>query len=137
MAAGKRKPLTVRQRRALERATKAAESKTGLQFCVYLGPGVGHQREHAERAFVEAGLHDRPAVLIAVSANHRRVDIVTAPGVRDRVTDDDCTRAVSAMTPKFAEEKFVDGLIAGIELLADAAGAGRAGGGPDLPDVIE
>jgi uncharacterized membrane protein YgcG len=138
VAAGRRKPLTLREKRTITRAVDAAERRTGLQFCVYLGPGLGSAREHAERAFLEAGLHERPAVLVLVAANHRRVDIVTAPAVRDRVTDDACGRAVSEMTPKFADGHFVQGLVTGIELLAEAAGPGTApSGATDLPDVIE
>jgi uncharacterized membrane protein YgcG len=138
VAAGKRKPLTLREKRTVTRAIDAAERLTGLQFCVYLGPGVGSAREHAERAFLEAGLHERPAVLILVAANHRRVDVVTAPGVRDRVSDDACEQAVSEMTPKFADGNFVRGLVAGIEVLAEAAGPGKPPpGATDLPDVIE
>ena len=135
--AGEPKPMTRRQRRQLERAVDDAERRTGLDFCVYVGPGVGDAREDAERAFVEEGLAMRPAVLVAVAPDRRRVDVVTAPSVRERLPDPACRLAVAEMRPFFTEGRFVDGLIRGVTTLAAEAGPGRAEpGGPDTPDVF-
>ena len=45
--------LTRRQHRQVVEAVEAAEKKTGLQFCVYLGPTEEDVRAHAETLFTE------------------------------------------------------------------------------------
>jgi len=135
--AGKPMLLRHRDRRAIDAAVSAAEARTGLQFCVYLGPAAADTRAHAEGLFVEAGLHEQPAVLIHVAPDHRRVEIVTAPAVRERIPDAACTNAIDRMTSRFAEGRFVDGLLAGITSLADTAGPGAADGSSDLPNVVD
>ena len=114
-----------------------AEETTGLQFCVYLGPAEGDPRARAEQLFVDAGLHARPAVLLLVDPRQRRVEIVTAPAVRDRVDDQACARAVDDMTPRFARRDFAGGIEAGLRHLVAAAGPGAAApGDQELPDVL-
>ncbi len=136
VAGDRKRPIRHRQRRAVDRAVHAAEESTGLQFCVYLGGAEGDPREHAEALFVKAGLHERPAVLLLVAPDHRRVEIVTAPAVRDRLPDEACARAIDAMTPAFADGRYVDGLVAGLGRLAEAAGPGTAAGPTDLPNTL-
>jgi uncharacterized membrane protein YgcG len=133
------KPLSIRQRRRVERAVDEAENLTGLQLCIYLGSVEGETdlRTHAENVFVNAGMHARPAVLLLVAPPQRKVEVVTAPAVRERIPDDAAGEAVTAMVERFRDGDLSGGLIAGIEHLAAAAGPGTAG--PDdeeLPDVI-
>jgi uncharacterized membrane protein YgcG len=137
--AGERsRPIRRSERRAVDRAVREAEQRTGLQFCVYLGLASGDAREHAESLFVEAGLQERPAVLLLVAPDSRRVEVVTAPAVRDRLPDDACAQAIEAMTPLFALGRYVGGLEVGIRRLADAAGPGTAlAGTTDLPNVLD
>jgi uncharacterized membrane protein YgcG len=135
--AGKRILLRHRDRRSIDAAVAGAEARTGLQFCVYLGPASADTRSHAEGLFVDAGLHEQPAVLIHVAPDHRRVEIVTAPAVRERIPDEACSRAITEMTQHFANGRFVDGLLAGIASLAHTAGPGAPDGSPDLPNVVE
>ncbi|MDQ4132807.1 MAG: DUF5130 domain-containing protein, partial [Actinomycetota bacterium] len=127
-----------RDYRRVEHAVDAAEEETGLQFCVYLGPaGEGGSRDEAEKMFVEAGLASRPAVLVLVDPEHRRVEVVTAPDVRARVSDEAAAEAVATMTPRFAKGDIPGGLVAGIKHLAKAAGPGQAEpGSEELPDVL-
>lgn len=129
--------LTRRERRTIDDAVKAAEASTGLQFCVYLGPGQEDARTQAESLFVAAGLHERPAVLLLVAPDHRRVEVVTAPAIRDRLTDEACARVIEAMTPSFADGRYVDGLVTGLGRLAAEAGPGAPGEGTtDLPNIV-
>jgi uncharacterized membrane protein len=128
--------LSHKDRRAIDAAVVGAEARTRLQFCVYLGPAHADTRTHAESLFVDAGLHEQPAVLIHVSPDHRKVEIVTAPAARERIPDEACTRAIEEMTRHFAENRFLDGLVAGITLLAEVAGPGTGPSGPDLPNVV-
>lgn len=118
-------------------AVDTAEETTGLQFCVVLGPADGDAHAHAEALFVQAGLHLRPAVLVLVAPDQRRVEVLTASAIRERVPDSICAEAVADMTRHFASGDFVGGIVAGVERLAAAAGPGVAG--PDdheLPDIM-
>lgn len=129
--------LSVVERRRLGRAVSRAEDVTGLELCVYLGPGVGDAHADAEQAFVGAGLEERPAVLVLVAPDRRRVDVVTAPQVRERVGDEACARAIEAMTPHLAKGKWVDGIARGLDVLVEAAGPGKPPpGAGELPDVL-
>jgi uncharacterized membrane protein len=122
----------------VDEAVRDAEVTTGLQFCVYLGSAPEDPRRHAEKLFVDAGLHERPAVLLLVAPDHRRVEVVTAPAVRDRLPDEACARAIDEMTPLFAEGRFVDGLVVGLGRLAEEAGPPTGDArGTDLPNILE
>lgn len=131
--------LAGRRRRAVERAVDAAEEATGLQICIHLGrTDDDDPRAHAERLFVNAGLVTRPAVLILVDPRGRRVEVVTAPSVTDRVDDAACGVAVERMTRRFASGDLAGGLVAGVWALAEAAGPGVAApGAEELPDLLD
>ncbi|PLS75329.1 MAG: hypothetical protein CYG61_07875, partial [Actinobacteria bacterium] len=126
-----------RDHRRVAEAVDAAEAITGLQFCVCLGPAEGDARAHAEALFVQAGLHLRPAVLLLVAPEQRRVEVVTAPAVRGRVPDAACADAVADMTKHFAGGDLAGGIVAGVGRLAAVAGPGVAGAGDgELPDIM-
>jgi uncharacterized membrane protein YgcG len=130
--------LSKTDRQAIDDAVRDAETKTGLQFCVYLGPGGEDARTLAERAFVEAGLHERPAVLLLVAPDAHRVEVVTAPDARERLTDEECEAAIAEMTPYFGRNDFVAGLVVGLGELAERTGPGTAEpDAPDLPNVLD
>jgi uncharacterized membrane protein YgcG len=132
---GKVPALSRRKRKKVDQAVQAAEQLTGLQFCVYLGPGSSDPRQHAESMFVTAGLHERPAVLILVEVDRHKVEIVTAPAVKERIPDDVCARAIEEMAPLFAAKRFDQALVSGLQRLASHAGPGEATGG-DLPNIV-
>ena len=137
MARGDLRPLTRRQRRAVERVVDEAEEATGLQLCVYVGPGEEDTRAQAEAMFVEAGLHTRPAVLVLVEPVRHRVEVVTAPEARARIDDAISELAVATMSRQFARGDLAGGLVAAVDLLAAAAGSGAAPpGAEELPDVL-
>jgi uncharacterized membrane protein YgcG len=130
--------LSKTDRRRIDEAVRDAEMKTGLQFCVYLGSAGEDTRAHAERAFLEAGLHERPAVLLLVAPDTHRVEVVTAPDARERLTDDECKEAIAEMTPYFGRNDFVAGLVVGLGELAERTGPGTAEpGASDLPNVLD
>ena len=121
----------------IDEAVREAERETGLQFCVYLGPAGEDTRAHAESAFVKAGLVERPAVLLLVSPEQRKVEIVTAPPARERLPDHECAEALQEMTPYFAREEFVEGLLVGVRELTQRAEAGPTPpDSTDFPNVI-
>ncbi len=131
------KRLSKADRETINDAVADAESKTGLQFCVYLGPASDDTRAQAEALFVEAGLDARPAVLLLVAPEKHRVEIVTAPDARERLTDEECAAALREMTPYFKRNDFVGGMVVGLRELAERTGPGTGpGDAPDLPNVI-
>lgn len=136
--AGRPKIVSRRGRRRIDEAVAEAERHTGLQFCVYLGPAGEDPHAQAESIFVGAGLADRPAVLLLVAPDRHRVEIVTAPAARERLTDEECAAAIVEMTPYFARNDFVEGMIVGLRELAERTGPGDPDGptGPDLPNVL-
>jgi uncharacterized membrane protein YgcG len=125
-------------RQTVARAVDAAEEATGLQICVYLGPVEEDARTHAERMFVAAGLHTRPAVLLLVAPSRRRVEIVTAPDARIRLDDAAAARCIGEMTPRLAAGDLAGGIVAGVERLVSEAGPGTPPeGGQEFPDLLE
>jgi uncharacterized membrane protein YgcG len=135
--AGKPVIVTRKGRKLIDQAVREAEALTGLQFCVYLGPANEDTRAHAESMFEQAGLNERPAVLVLVAPDQKSVEIVTAPEARERLTDEECTQALQEMTPYFARNEFIDGLVVGIGELAQRTGGGKPPeGGADLPNVL-
>jgi uncharacterized membrane protein YgcG len=129
--------VAVGSRRRVQTAVGDAEQYTGLEITVYLGDAGENARAHAERLFVATGSHTRPALLVLVAPATRRVEIVTAPAVRTRVTDDACAHAIHRMVEYFRDGLIDQGIIAGLDELKTAAGPGVAP--PDreqLPDVI-
>ena len=136
---GELKPLSIRKRRRVERAVDQAEDFTGLQICVYLGSieGDTDPRARAEDLFVQTGLAARPAVLLLVAPPQHKVEVVTAPAVRDRIPDDAAAEAVAAMVERFKDGDLAGGLVAGIEQLAATAGPGETPADDvELPDVL-
>jgi uncharacterized membrane protein YgcG len=109
-----------------------------LEFCVYLGAiDDDRPREHAEAMFVAAGLHERPAIVIVVAPKQRRIEIVTGPSARDRITDADATRVVTLMSASLASGDLTRGLVAALDQLTAIAGAGVAADGIDLPNLVD
>ena len=111
---------------AIDEAVREAETKTGLQFCVYLGPAGEDTRAHAERAFVEAGLHERPAVLVLVAPDANASRSSPRPTRGSASPTRSAKRRSREMTPYFARNDFVAGLVVGIGELAERTGPGTA-----------
>ena len=119
---GSTKRLTRHQHRRIVRSVEEAERTTGLQFCVYLGPTNDDPRGHAEALFEKAGLHTRPAILLLVSPEARRVELVTSAEVRERVSDQTCANAIAEMTRFFAKSDVAGGIVAGTQMIQSAIG---------------
>lgn len=135
MAAGE--TLTPADRAQVEQAVARAEEQTGLQLCVYLGPADGDPREHAETLLRAAQARSRPAVMLYVAPDSRRVECVVAPGATDRISDAAAQQAIDAMLPLLAAGELAAGLRTGLEALAAAAGPRRGDEpGEELPDVL-
>ncbi len=114
-------PFTTRQLLRLDEALRVADQTTGLTFSVYLGDLDEPVREHAER--LHSQLEDAArAVLVAVSPNQRRLEIVTGSQARRRITDRDAKLAALSMSAAFAGGDLAGGVISGLDQLATHAG---------------
>jgi uncharacterized membrane protein YgcG len=126
-----------RGRKLIDEAVQEAEAVTGLQFCVYLGPVDEDSRAQAEKMFVDAGLVQRPAVLVLVAPDQHKIEIVTAPDAKERLTDEECALALQEMTPYFVRNEFVEGLVVGLHELSERTGPGKGDpGATDLPNLL-
>lgn len=91
-----------------------------------------------QERFATSGLHTRPAILLLVAPDARRVEVVTSPEIRQRVCDRACADAIAAMTGYFARSDTTGGIVAGIRRLQTAAGpAIRQPSAATFPDLIE
>lgn len=134
MAPGK--PLSERQKRRVARAVDQAEAWTGLEFCVYLGPTETDPLDKANALMADLGLQERPAVLLLVAPEERRLEIVTSPAAAARIDDRDARLASVSMAASFGVGDVAGGVAEGIRLLAQAAGRGERQG-RDLPDLLD
>jgi hypothetical protein len=114
-------PFTTRQLLRLDEALRIADQQTGLTFSVYIGELEVPTREHAERLHkqIEDSAH---AVLIAVSPNQRKLEIVTGNEARKRISDRDAKLAGLSMAAAFAGGDLAGGVLSGIDQLASHAG---------------
>jgi uncharacterized membrane protein YgcG len=132
------KGLTKMERRRIGAMVDAAENVTGLQIAVWIGPADGDSRAAAEKVFVDAGLHERPGILILVAPSAQRVEVVTSTTAQVRVPDTAAAAAVEAMVAHFKAGKLLKGIDAGISRIVMAAGPGVAEEGQEeLPDLLE
>ncbi len=114
-------PFTTRQLLRLDEALRVADQQTGLTFSVYIGELETPVRESAERLHKQIDDATR-AVLIAVSPNQRRLEIVTGVEARKRISDRDAKLAGLSMAAAFAGGDLAGGVLAGIDQLASHAG---------------
>jgi Domain of unknown function (DUF5130) len=114
-------PFTTRQLLRLDEALRIADQQTGLTFSVYIGELEVPTREHAEKLHKQIEGADR-AVLIAVSPNQRRLEIVTGNEARKRISDRDAKLAGLSMAASFAGGDLAGGVVSGIDQLASHAG---------------
>ena len=114
-------PFTTRQLLRLDEALRIADKETGLTFSVYIGEFEVPVREFAERLHKQIEGSDR-AVLLAVSPNQRKLEIVTGNEARKRISDRDAKLAGLSMAAAFAGGDLAGGVLAGIDQLATHAG---------------
>ena len=114
-------PFTTRQLLRLDEALRIADQVTGLNFSIYLGPIEEPLRESAEALHRQTRTPAR-SVLIAVSPNQRKLEIVTGADARRRISDRDAKLAGLSMAAAFAGGDLAGGLMIGIDQLATHAG---------------
>jgi Domain of unknown function (DUF5130) len=118
-------PFSPVQLARLDEALTLSARTTGLGFSVYLGDLGEDTRATAESLHAESGDTAPNAVLIAVSPGQRRVEIVTGAESSRRLPDRACNLAVMSMVASFKEGDLTGGLVSGLRMLTDQAGAKR------------
>ncbi|WP_433793773.1 DUF5130 family protein [Actinoplanes sp. CA-252034] len=114
-------PFSTRQLLRLDEALRVADQVTGLNFSIYLGPLEDPSREAAERLHAQTRTPQR-SVLIAVSPDQRKLEIVTGSDARKRISDRDAKLAGLSMAASFGGGDLAGGLMIGIDQLASHAG---------------
>lgn len=121
VAADRESPFTTRQLLRLDEALRIADQATGLTFSIYLGRLEEPLRESAEKLHSQI-VNPQRAVLIAVSPEQRRLEIVTGDEARRRISDRDAKLAAFGMAGSFAGGDLIGGLMIGLDQLASHAG---------------
>jgi hypothetical protein len=117
-------PFTPVQLSRLDEALTLASRDSGLRFSVYLGELGANPTETAQR--LHAGVEGSDeAVLVAVSPEQRVVEVVTGSEARVRLPDRGAKLAVMSMVASFKEGDLLGGLLSGLRMLGDQAGARR------------
>lgn len=118
-----RLPFSTGQLSCLDEALALSSRSTALQFAIYLGDLTEHTRQRATELHASLGDRAASSVLLAVSPEQRRVEIVTGAEAHRRVPDRSCKLAVMSMVASFKEGELVEGLISALRMLSDTAGA--------------
>jgi hypothetical protein len=114
-------PFTTRQLLRLDEALRVADRSTGLTFSVYVGDLAEPVRAAAEKLHSE--LPDPShSVIVAVSPNQRRLEVVTGDAARKRIFDRDAKLAALSMVASFTGGDLAGGIISGLDQLATHAG---------------
>ncbi|AHH94899.1 DUF5130 family protein [Kutzneria viridogrisea] len=115
-------PFKVAELAQLDEALTLSSRQTGLAFSVYLGDLDGDTRQAAETLHARS---EDPAisVLVAVSPTQRAVEIVTGAESHRRLPDRGCKLAVMSMVASFKEGDLIGGLVSGLRMMTDQAGA--------------
>jgi hypothetical protein len=116
-------PFSSVQLARLDEALTLSARTTGLGFSVYVGDLGEDTRATAESLHAESGDTASSAVLIAVSPGQRKVEVVTGADSSRRLPDRACNLAVMSMVASFKEGDLVGGLVSGLRMLTDQAGA--------------
>lgn len=111
-------PFDVRQLLRIDEALAAADRETDLTFSVYVGP------LHEPTVGAARKLHDElpdPAtsVLVAVSPQQRKLEIVTGEYAAKHIPDRNAALAALSMTAAFGGGDLARGIVDGLRMLAD------------------
>src|SRR5690606_10244338 len=116
-----RLPFSPSELSRVDEALGIASRTTGLEFAIYLGALGEDTRRPAD------AIHAYLGVLVAVSPGQRQLEIVTGEEAHRRIPDRNCQLAAMSMVASFKEGELVDGLVSGLQMLADAAGTQFSG----------
>ncbi|EXG80338.1 protein of unknown function DUF477 [Cryptosporangium arvum DSM 44712] len=118
-------PFSSRQLFRIDEALTAADRETGLTFSVYVG-GLEEPLRGSAETMLDALPAPEDSVLLAVSPNQRALEIVTGQRAAKRIPDRACELAGMSMRAAFQGGDLAGGIVTGLRMLADRAGAARS-----------
>ncbi len=118
-----RNGFTARQLARLDEALTLSSHETGLVFSLYVGELAEPSRATAEKLFEQLATMVDDAVLVAVSPGQRVLQIVTGDASAQRLPNRACALAALGMRASFANGDLTGGIVTGLRMLSDAAGA--------------
>jgi uncharacterized membrane protein len=129
----------------VEPAIRAAETRTSGELRVSVSPFFwGDVRRASERAFERLGMtrtRERNGVLFFIVPSRRAFVVLGDRGIHERVGDELWKGVVRAMSPCFARREFTEGVLQGLELVADVLArhfpADPARNPNELPDSVD
>ncbi|HEY5855618.1 MAG TPA: DUF5130 domain-containing protein [Aldersonia sp.] len=112
-------PFTKDELVRLDNALTQATRRTKVRFNVYLGDLGDDPAQGVLDVFPKTPEAERSA-LIAVSPNHRAIEIRSGRAVGDRVTDSVAQLGVTAAVASFGQGDLIDGIVAALRVMSAA-----------------
>lgn len=112
--------FSARDRHAIDKAIRDAETVCRYEFSVFLGAAHEEARPFAQRLHATLTAPER-SVLVMVDPSARLLEIVTGSEVRRDLEDGEVHLAALAMQTAFAEGDLVGGITRGLLMLAEHA----------------
>jgi hypothetical protein len=116
-------PFNARQLTRIDEALTLSSREAGLTFSLYVGELAEPSRAAAEGLFEKLATEVEDPVLVAVSPGQRRLHIVTGEASAPRLPNRACALAALGMRAAFANGDLTGGIVTGLRMLADSAGA--------------
>lgn len=110
-------PFSIKDRVALDEALKYGSRASKARFAVYIGD-LGADTAAEARTILGRVPTPDDAVLLAVSPNQKKIEVVYGSAVRGRGAESAAPLGVAAAASAFKEGNLVDGLISAIRVLS-------------------
>ncbi|GAA5175541.1 DUF5130 family protein [Pseudonocardia eucalypti] len=115
-------PFSSSQLNRLDDTLTLVSKHTKLRFSIYLGDLLPEPRAAAEKLHDQLGAAGADSVLIAVDPGRKKLEIVTGPAAKVRLSDRVCDLAAINMVASFKEGDLFGGLLTGLRMLSDQTG---------------
>lgn len=115
-------PFSSSQLSRLDDTLTLVSRHTKLRFSIYLGDLLPEPRAAAEKLHDQLGAAGADSVLIAVDPGRKKLEIVTGPAAKIRLSDRVCDLAAINMVASFKEGDLFGGLLTGLRMLSDQTG---------------
>ena len=127
MVMTRKKLLRIIDRERIKEAIQKAEHRTSGEICVSVASLFwGSVEKAADKAFDRMGVartKDRNGVLLFVVPSRRKFVVLGDRGIHERVGQDFWDTVAAAMSDKFRQGRFTDGLVQAIEVVGEQLAA--------------
>ena len=110
-------PFSIKDRVALDEALKYGSRSSKARFAVYIGDLGADTAAEARKILGRVPTPD-DAVLLAVSPNQKKIEVVYGSGVQGRGAESAAPLGVAAAASSFKEGNLIDGLVSAIRVLS-------------------